>query len=450
LPSDDYSPPAAVTKYPAAAAGTHLSECHPMTTKRILRIVVASPSDVNDERQRLDNVISEINRGIGDAMAITLELIKWETDTYPQFHPMGPQGAVDQGLRLEDCDIIIGIFWTKLGTPTVSGETGTEHELRSAHEIWKQREGQPNRRPLIMLYINNADFDTRSIALLDSRRAVLQFRDTFTLEGALYGEYKGPQEFEDAIRNHLTRFLKSLNGDITASLNPPLSEPPRDPAAHSHDWGTQKLDQVRLYTFNGLQPRIRDSDVFQDFKVDRQRYSNPNPLSYLWADVYTGSTITASIIEAANPFLKIQFNNQPISWPGNICIRPIAETAIPLGKNRAISVQVRMAKEPDDTLSVAAIAFRVINGFGQHWAYGPGPGRYKHFLVQTVCWSDIQLSANPEDWWLFTSDGNYHYGPKVPNLEVIAGVVIEVGSDALERPGPGKGTIHVKRVCLTS
>src|SRR5215470_1758440 len=98
----------------------------------ILRIVVASPGDVNAERDVVLEVVNEINRGVAADRGLRLEVIRWETDTYPGFHPEGPQGPIDKILRIEDCDVVIGIFWKRFGTPAKEGTTGTEHEIRRA------------------------------------------------------------------------------------------------------------------------------------------------------------------------------------------------------------------------------------------------------------------------------------------------------------------------------
>jgi hypothetical protein len=58
-----------------------------MASIQILRIVVASPGDVQAERDALTTVVEEINRGIAGDRSLRLELSRWETDTYPGFHP---------------------------------------------------------------------------------------------------------------------------------------------------------------------------------------------------------------------------------------------------------------------------------------------------------------------------------------------------------------------------
>jgi hypothetical protein len=46
----------------------------------ILRVVVASPGDVQAERDALPAILAEINRGIAAERGLRLELMRWETD----------------------------------------------------------------------------------------------------------------------------------------------------------------------------------------------------------------------------------------------------------------------------------------------------------------------------------------------------------------------------------
>jgi hypothetical protein len=88
-----------------------------MKQARILKLVVASPGDVQAERDMIPVIVDELNKGIADERGVRLEVYRWETDAYPGFHPLGPQGQIDSCLRIEDCDLLIAIFWKRFGTP---------------------------------------------------------------------------------------------------------------------------------------------------------------------------------------------------------------------------------------------------------------------------------------------------------------------------------------------
>ncbi|HEX3034715.1 MAG TPA: hypothetical protein VHT73_06205 [Thermodesulfobacteriota bacterium] len=172
-----------------------------MKEVKILRIVVASPGDVKAERDTLSGILEELNRGIAADRGLRLELSRWETDTYPGFHPEGPQGLIDPILRIEDSHILIGIFWKRFGTPTKDAKSGTEHEFRLAYEACKQK-GSPQ----IMFYFNQKSYTPKSKEETDQWGRVLEFKEKFPEEG-LWWPYKKKSEFEKLIRNHLNNFI---------------------------------------------------------------------------------------------------------------------------------------------------------------------------------------------------------------------------------------------------
>ena len=170
--------------------------------KQILRIVVASPGDVQAERDAIEVVAAELNRTIADDRGLLFEISRWETDAYPGFHLQGPQALIDSVLRIEDCDLLIGIFWKRFGTPVLDAQSGTEHEFRTAYEAWKR-----NKHPQIMVYFNEKAYTPKSKAETDQWGQVLEFKREFPKEG-LWWSYKGVSQFEKIVRNHLIQFIR--------------------------------------------------------------------------------------------------------------------------------------------------------------------------------------------------------------------------------------------------
>lgn len=182
---------------------------------RVLRLVIASPGDVKTEREIIPHVVDEVNRNIARPRGLHLDVYRWETDSYPGFHPQGPQGLIDPTLKIEQCDILIGIFWRRFGTPVSDAKSGTEHEFRLAYKAWKK-----NHKPQIMVYFSQKPYVPKSKDETDQWGLVLQFKKEFPREG-LWWEYKS-KEFEQLTRNHLTSFL---------SQQFPLDKPSPTPAA---------------------------------------------------------------------------------------------------------------------------------------------------------------------------------------------------------------------------
>ena len=168
----------------------------------IHRLVVASPADVKVERDTVPLIVDELNRTVCADRGLRVEVTRWETDSYPGLDPDGPQGLIDRVLKIEECDVLIGIFWKRFGSPTKDAASGTAHEFELAYEAWKQK-----RRPQVMVYFNQKPYAPKSEAETDQWGQVLKFQKAFPEEGLWWG-YRGASQFRDLIRAHLTSYIR--------------------------------------------------------------------------------------------------------------------------------------------------------------------------------------------------------------------------------------------------
>ena len=205
------------------ATGTHprISSLEPETVKQeaparaalqMIRVVVASPSDVQSERDIVAAVARELNQGVAADRSLHVETCRWETDAHPGFHVRGPQGLIDPILNIEDCDVLIGIFWKRFGTPTSDAESGTQHELRHAYQCWREKG-----RPEIMIYFNQKPYTPKSKDEAAQWSQVLELRENFPSEG-LWWPYKGKLNFEKLVRQHLTQFIRNKSPYLSGPL----------------------------------------------------------------------------------------------------------------------------------------------------------------------------------------------------------------------------------------
>ena len=181
-----------------------------MRTKRIFRVVLASPSDVQDEREAAKSVVDSINNFLrATEQQVIIELVRWETDTYPGMHIQGPQGLIDEQLRIEECDALIGVFWKRFGTPIgATADSGTAHEIRRAIAAWKNK-GTPH----IMLYFRNIAGALNSPEEAQQRQKVEEFkRQLLATDAPLVWSYEDPNEFSGFIAQHLSTIVqKTIN-----------------------------------------------------------------------------------------------------------------------------------------------------------------------------------------------------------------------------------------------
>ena len=109
-----------------------------MQSPRTLRVFIASPSDVADERNALRRLLRDINdvlTFLDPLRNLRLELVGYETDSYPDFG--SPQDVINRQIPV-DYDIFVGIMWKRCGTPTKNAPSGTIEEYRRACEKRKQ------------------------------------------------------------------------------------------------------------------------------------------------------------------------------------------------------------------------------------------------------------------------------------------------------------------------
>lgn len=96
-------------------------------TATVIPVMIASPGDVAEERQVIREMIHEWNDINSARSKVMLTPIGWETHTSPELG-VRPQKLINQRL-LVDCDLLIGVFWTRLGSPTGNEASGTVEEI---------------------------------------------------------------------------------------------------------------------------------------------------------------------------------------------------------------------------------------------------------------------------------------------------------------------------------
>jgi hypothetical protein len=93
----------------------------------VYRVLIASPSDLAEERQVATQAINEWNSQRAAAESVVLLPVKWDTHATPR-SSVRPQAAINDEL-VHSSDILVGMFWTKLGMHTGIAESGTFEEI---------------------------------------------------------------------------------------------------------------------------------------------------------------------------------------------------------------------------------------------------------------------------------------------------------------------------------
>ena len=176
-----------------------------MNQPRTIKVFVASPSDVVEERNALAKLIADTNdvlAYLAPEKSLTLELVRYETHSYPDLG--APQEVINREIPV-DYDIFIGIMWKRIGTATATDPSGTVEEFHRACE--RRKHGS---LPRIMFYfcdqpvpIPEADDD------LEQLRQVIKFRKELDSQG-LTSSYPSHAQFAETVRGGLLRATRDI------------------------------------------------------------------------------------------------------------------------------------------------------------------------------------------------------------------------------------------------
>ena len=183
--------------------------------ERVLVVFAASPSDLEPERNRLEEVIRELNITWSRMFGVRLDLVRWETHGHPGFG-VDAQDVLNRELP-GDPDIFIGLMWSRYGTPTGRAGSGTEEEFQRAITRFHQDSSSVK----IMFYFKDAPIAPSAIDPEQLSR-VQHFRSSLGSEGGLYWNFATLEDFERLIRLHLARQIQEF-----------ISGPRADPATVS-------------------------------------------------------------------------------------------------------------------------------------------------------------------------------------------------------------------------
>lgn len=170
-----------------------------------LRIFVASPSDVANERTRLKSVIEDLNNGLANHLRVVIELKEW-SEVAPNMG-RGQKVIFDQ-IPVTTWDLMIGILWLRYGTPSGGEnptESGTHEEFNAAYEMWKQ-----TGKPRIMFYRCTRSPEDITKLNVDDFTKINQFFKGFETGGeheGLYRTYDSAENFERIVRAHVEKFV---------------------------------------------------------------------------------------------------------------------------------------------------------------------------------------------------------------------------------------------------
>lgn len=162
------------------------------------RVLIASPSDLEEERQAATEAINDWNALNAAAEATVLLPVKWETHATPETS-VRPQGAINRQL-VAASDLLIGMFWTRIGTDTGIAESGTVEEIDQFVAA-----GKP-----AMLYFSGRPIDPNKVDLKQFKK-LRQFKGE-TYKTALVSGFSSTSELRTKLLRDVTNSVRQMKG----------------------------------------------------------------------------------------------------------------------------------------------------------------------------------------------------------------------------------------------
>lgn len=250
-------------------------------------IFLASPSDLEEERYAVEEVVSELNLTYSPTNNLVIELLKWETHSAPGISNLHPQKIISQDLG-NDYDLFLGIIWKKFGTPTDEANSGTQEEFQNAIKKYNL----DNNSIQILFYFKNAAPKTISEIDPEELMKIRNFKKSLNEHKMLYSEFNSIDDFKSSLRIHIPKRLNSL---IQNQKNP----------THEPLVTINKIEQ------NDLVNEIEENDLgILDYEEIFVNSLNDSNLALARITEYTES-VGKEIEEKANQLNRITQSQQP-------------------------------------------------------------------------------------------------------------------------------------------
>lgn len=172
---------------------------------QLIKIFMASPSDVREERETLASLIREVNdvlAFLAPKRQLRLELMRYETHTYPDYGRA--QDVINRQIP-QDYDVFVGVMWKRCGTPTATSQSGTIEEFNRALTRREQ-----TGRPTIMFYFCDEAFSPPRGEDLEQYSRVVRFREELESKGYTL-TYPDRKSFRDYVRGGLLRAIADIS-----------------------------------------------------------------------------------------------------------------------------------------------------------------------------------------------------------------------------------------------
>jgi hypothetical protein len=173
-------------------------------------VFIASPGDLPNERDAARETVQKWNDLYSERQRVRYTAIMWETHAVPE---MGDRAQAIINRKVDDCDLGIGLFWTRLGTPTGDAESGTSEEIERLIAAGKR----------VSIYFSAAPVDPYQLESSEFER-LKAYRKACQSRGLL-ASFKDVDDLREQLIRLLSNFVEVLNKNGREESTPLFPQP---------------------------------------------------------------------------------------------------------------------------------------------------------------------------------------------------------------------------------
>lgn len=171
----------------------------------LYKVLIALPSDSTEYLGLIQSSIINWNSEHGSLHNATLQPVNWKTDSTPEIG-QHPQSILNRQL-VDTCDILVAVFWSRLGTPTEYYLSGTAEEIAKFEAA-----GKP-----IKLYFSDEGVKPHKLDP-DQLRKLQDFRKKYESKG-LISEFSSQDAFKEQLHRHITNTIVEIQRKSNKNKN---------------------------------------------------------------------------------------------------------------------------------------------------------------------------------------------------------------------------------------
>lgn len=225
-------------------------------------VFLASPSDVQHERDLISDIAGRWNMRHGRTKAVFIELLRYETSVSAGFGDDG-QSVINEQIG-DDYDALIAVFWNRIGTATDRSASGSVEEIEKAIARFKS-DGNVE----VAVYFKQAAANVDSLDL-QQVQGIRDLKKRLETEGSLHKPFSNDGQLTYEIEMLFDRLARRFSSGETKKKAKSLSQSSSSAISDNANSSPSDSDEPGLLdVMEALEKHANETSAFTSELGDR-------------------------------------------------------------------------------------------------------------------------------------------------------------------------------------